>query len=494
MGEVINVEDFDYYLENDEFIKSRLNLACNDFSDLLSNVSTLEYNTSIIGDKLSGYGIENLQNLVDTATELKEYTDIAVTYLGEQALKIFGALPKFEAEIIRLNRDGSYDMGMFDPNIDLEEQSAEWIAEGLKELKDKNAIFGGIGFIINYAFNGSHNKSLEDYLCSGYDGVSNYMLSKIQSWLESTGLKDVSQFWVNASIGSVAVAIGVTLRDLLSDEGDWTNLDTERLLFDIASAVGNTMTATAVTAGFSSILGETLGAAAGPIGVVVGAIAGYFVGYGIDCLAAEITGDVAIDKFVVIENQDGTEEVKAWSEELVDELNNNQIKYGVYEVPRNGNGENGTFDVLLERAEKEHDKSNDVYTLPDGSVWSYRNYKEALYSILSNDGLETALTRNGTYNRQMSAEYGCSYEQLFNSRFNSLLSKEYNSRDEFMKDYYELFYRNPYQNYNAELSEGVYEDGGSAKFLSSVFKYNVLEQYEFDPWEYYLYRTTGSII
>ena len=493
MGEVIHVEDFDYFLEDEEFVKSRLNLACNDFSDLLSNVSTLEYNTSIIGDKLGGYGISDLQNLVDTATELKAYTDEAVTYLGEQALIIFGALPKIEAEIIKLNNDPNYDIGMFDPTIDLESESAGWLAEGLKELKDKNAIFGGIGFIINYAFNGSHNSSVEDYVCSGYDGISGSMVGKIQLIISETGLGEVSQFWVNASIGSVAVAVGVTLRDLLSDEGDWTGLDTERLLFDIASAVGNTLTATVVSTGFSAIAGELLGAAAGPIGVVIGAVAGYFVGYGIDYLGAVITGDTPIDKFVVIENEDGTEEAKAWSPELVDELSRKRIKYGVYEVPGNGNGENGTWDVLLERAEKDMENLNDTYTLPDGSVWSYKNYKEALYKTLENGDLEDALVKNGTYNRQMSAEYGCSYEYLFNSRFESLLDKEYGSREEFMQDYNRLFYIYPYQNYNAELSEGVYEDGNSEKFLSSVFKFKVLEQYEFDPWEYYLFRTTGSI-
>lgn len=154
--------------------------------------------------------------------------------------------------------------------------------------------------------------------------------------------------------GTCAVAlfealIGAQIR-ASNDEGDYTELDEERNLLRGAGAVLS-FASWAVISELCVAAGMSTGGAG-----VVAALASIPVGMIIDSVIDGITGDKIVDRFSV-------------------DKNGNIIEGDYYSIPANGNGENGTYDVILSRFKNNYEQNrtgnyDDVYL----DWYSYGNY------------------------------------------------------------------------------------------------------------------------
>ncbi len=421
-----------------EDIKVRLNALCSDFNDILSNVSTLEYDATLLA------GIEEASSI--DVSSLKTQVDSISKYLSSGVLYLFGVMPKFEEVVKKINLGEPYDKGMFESTIEWTD-FADWGMDTLDEIFKDNKTWGAIGFLLNYAINDPAEQTVDNIFSDdNSERAADMIWGIIKGHIKKSGLANsATPLWINAPVGGIVASFGVALIDLINDEGAWTGLDTDRLLWDMASAFGNTVTSTLVAAGVSALctkIGGTIGSAAGPIGAFIGAVAGWGVGLLIDWLGAEAVGDTQLDKYIVVWHEDGTSEVYTWTERLEEVYKNGTDTYRVYEVPKNGNGKNGTFDVMVERF-----SGYKKYQTPDGQSYTEKNYKDMMYTSFRNNNNAYGIswdefTRMFNFPHRWDTE---SYPEAMNKIMNEMLEegKEEFDWNEFYDKYYQWWYGHP---------------------------------------------------
>lgn len=228
--------------------------------------------------------------------------------------------------------------------------------------------------------------------------------------------------------GAGAAAVFIAFKDIYFDEGNFTVLDAQRTVLDSlegAVLVGEwSIITNAVSAGM--LFGE-LGCLGGPIGAVVAGIAGVITSIALDTVFSWITGDNVV---YTATTEDGRE----------------------IPIYANGNGRNGTYDVLLEKS--------DIY----GREYSNTNYKQMIYE---NPEIE-ADAWNSQRHWYQASKTTDGVQQLYDMLANC------NSADEAKVVYENIMYG--YQG-DPVLSNTCVSLNGAG----------------FDPEEYYNYATTGSI-
>ncbi len=496
MNTDINIESLESFRESNLEIKVNLNSICSEMNDMLSYAATMEYNVGLVEGLLSGCGV-SLGDISVAVSNFKSLTNDISTELAQLAYKIMGSLPIFESKIEDYSKGtGEYDMGVFD-GIDLELNDGLGVVSSVIDEIENNQIFSGIGFLLNCAsFILDPQGSAEDY---AGEKATNGLWAFIRGhYSKSIASGAAVPTWFNAGVGAI-VAIGFTSLDAwLGDEGNWTEKDTERLLWDIASTGTSVAASTLVAAGTAALLskaGGTIGAAAGPIGAGIGALVGLGVGWLIDTLGANSVGDDVIDRYIVIKNADGTEQIIEYSDDLSEEILSRGV---IYEVPANGNGQNGTYDVMVSRfSNYSESKTNSSYGdggpgVINSSVLRSRGiYPNEYYDMLYSDNFEyfdyatrivsyddTSLTDAYTDNGLPNAQETIDRMENVYSEFTSSILENCNSPEE-VRSYVEKYDDNLWDTdpEKATLFKRLYED---------------MRFYGWDPVMYYQRHTDPS--
>lgn len=236
-----------------------------------------------------------------------------------------------------------------------------WITTScLEKLSDKIPLLGTF-YILSKAYTYG-----DDVFNEGGDFfVGDNMTSFIQNIFEKTGSKyaskitekEYSQLFVSATklgSGTALVAlyellIGSQIR-MANDEGDYTYEDSLRNNLQGVESVVTFAEWAAITE-----LCAAAGISSGPAGVIAALVAIPSVMI-FDSIIDEITGDKIVSSYSLDEN-------------------GNVISGDDYNVPANGNGEKGTYDVILSRIKNSNEQNrtrnyDDVYL----DWYSYGNY------------------------------------------------------------------------------------------------------------------------
>ena len=377
---IVSVPSQEAFVEANEDIKFKVNALCSDVNDILSNISSLAYDLTLLDSSLIG-GIGDFPNLGDGSDLQKEIDSIA-EYVSERVLYIFALLPKFEAVIKEIDEKGQVDIELFNIKVDWKD-FAKWGTKALGELSEKSHAFGAIGFLLNYVMNIDSSQDLlgqagDDIFSDGNAAmIASFIWQQIRGVVKSSKIAGASTpMWINAPVGGIVAAIGVGLVEIINHEGVWEDLDTQRVIAAMTSAFGNAITSTVVASYAAGKLGATLGAYAGPVGAVLGAIAGFGVGLFIDWASAYLIGDDSVDKYIVVYDEDGNARVVEWSKDEEERLKAEGLAYNIYEVPRNGLGDNGSYDVIVDRFKN---SANDRFRIGN-DVFSESNFADLMYT------------------------------------------------------------------------------------------------------------------
>lgn len=305
MDDYLNVE-WEEYLSDNEEIRKWLDRMAVDLADVSANISSLPNLTTLINDELSTLQCypctlisdktEFANNMQNTYFEFTELLTNALVYL------------KYcEVYIDKINKGESTEMLSFQDfmnKLESGEASDEFMTM-YEDIVNSMQKYEGVSFAMQVA----------NYSSTNYKNVG-CILSPIGKALKAYGTSIVKADsvlqWSNVTT-SAAFAIGVSVAaSLITEHGEWTDLDWERL--------GLNTSFSALTSAGWSVLAGSIG---GPAGIAIATVVAIPVKLGLNALTDEITGDKIVDKF-----REGGH---------------------TYEIPKNGSGKNGTYDVILEK-------------------------------------------------------------------------------------------------------------------------------------------------
>ena len=338
----IDIPSYEALLDVDNEVKLQLNRCCNDVGDLRAIIKTIEESARIVKETI-GTNID--------VSFLNDTLDSIIDLLGQKCLRVFGALPQFEDAVLAIDTGGEYDIGVFE-GIDLNwNDFASWGNDFI------STVFSGeweaAGLIVNLCLNFATGKPNEEEvnIVNNTASVSSYIWDRVAEVIAGKyGLSNFKTALLNGSVGSI-ISLGLTaIVERLTDEGDFTDKDFQRMLWKSTSAFASTFVSTvALSMIAGAVEGGKIGSAGGAITAVAGILAGAVVGWGIDTIGAYRVGDNEIDSFIVVLDANGNEIILENTPEIVAELERRKIENIKYSVPQNGNGKYGTWDVIYER-------------------------------------------------------------------------------------------------------------------------------------------------
>ncbi len=433
----INIDDVARYFSDNEEIIVKVDRGSCDVNDILSNIYSTNSIIPEINASLSGLQKVSEKPLLEDTGEnsfsgLGDAIDNLFNYYKKEATTLLAAIKYYETKL------EEYDGGTIPSFNQFVDNATD---EELNDLMSKVASIDKEGINFLSAF-----KTKNDVLYDPEDPMLNNMIETSPLGLTSLGLHKLMKSiyglsaietsskaiqniaWTNMTVGS-AVILGLATYgyDYLTDEGEFTDLDELRRKLRAGSA--------AAKSAIWGIVYKT--AASGPIAFAASVAAGFLF----DKISDLIVGDNIIDKFT-------------------DEEGN------VYEIPSNGNGKEGTYDVMLERME------NKRFTI-NGEDYSETNYKKILYDDFAE---MERMSGNSDYTG-INAMY--TNPDMMIEEFKKVLSIVETAQNP--EDAKQLFY--------STIHDSSYSWGHN---MEEILLY-LQDEYDFKIEEYYTYKTEGSI-
>ena len=350
---VIDIDDWRSFVDNNEEIEEALNVCCSNVADMIANAtavasSILAVNSAFL--ELESVSVETIPEADDLVTKVNEIND----YIKDKALIIVAGINYAELAV-----------KAFNSGIAIDDETSQLLSKILQRVADSNVYwlvskllsktpFKGIGFCLAYG-----TDAIQE---GGTFVVGDAAVELFQAGMQNFFKIDTPPLWANAAVGSVVVALFTAGCDYFGDKGEMTQLDWERLGLDAAFAGLSYAEWVAIA-----------GSIGGPAGVVVAGLVAIPTSMLFNAIKDAVTGDNIIHTFEI----DGV----------------------TYEVPANGNGEDGTFDVLVER----YGSVNKDYYMGD-RLCSASEYKETLYKDLPDFIYKNTGERVGDFGEYYSAD------------------------------------------------------------------------------------------
>ncbi len=381
--------------------------------------------------------LSSMKNFSNDVLECSVYVLSGIQQFREKILPYVYANPIDEFGRARLT-EADLENGFLD-YFGLSSESLIAYAGGILQEALSNTKASGLGLLIGYG-----TDALDG--ADGIVGNGAAYLAKKGYELIKPGLPPIE--WVNTLVGTGAVIAWTAYKDWAEDKGEWTGLDTTRTIVDCAKA--------GTIFWVSSAVGGAIG---GPLGAAAAVMVAVPLDYMFNAARDIIVGDNIIDTiyYSVVTDKNGN---------IIDYIIHdepNPDSY-VYEVPRNGNGKDGTFDVIRESYRDTYNET--IYSSKYGVI-SIGDYKDMMYA----DWTDPVLAYGNRYDG-----IDEDAEAAFNSLLEEFTSQEITSKEE-ADEWFEqrLSFGNEYYGSDAWVA---YEE--------------LMQQSLFDVWEYYKYKTTGS--
>ena len=394
--EMININNWQAFVDDNDEIMRELNNSCSSIDEIVVYLTSIELMYPVINSKLSGLknvsigvdvaeGLADLQSQVDnllTSMQVKIVRIVTAIYYAQNLIKSFDTGEPISDDINELYNMIAQDV--VDSNI-------FWLVNEFLKETPYSAIGGLVAYGTDATFEG------------GNFVVGDGAVSLFRATIGEHILLGTEEYFVNASVGASMVVLFTAMNEYYGDQGDFTSLDADR------------MAAQCLINGVSYAQWTLI---AGLIGGVPGVLAASLIGIPTSYIYSNIkdifVGDNIIDQFSVTDE-------------------NGILQY--YEVPANGNGENGTYDALLELY-----LDDDYYI--NGERVSKNSYYEILYDDWENflrlqgqDNLfdqDTINTYNNTLNMISNAADWQEVEDYLDSSYNRMT---YNTLTDVMSNY-----------------------------------------------------------
>lgn len=337
--EGMNVESWQTFLDNNQEIESALDRCCSNVADLIANANAVTTVVATVNEAFGNLKKVTISQVNDGQDFLNRVNELS-NYFQESSVKIIATLKYAELTIKSIDSGEPIDEKAENAFWKLIHGGANWnvtwfIYEALKSSALLSS-FSGLGFVLAY---GADMK---------YDGstfvIGDGVTALFGDSISQAATAKIPVYWINAGVGAVVVAGVSAVHDVVTDKGDWTTLDTKRLIGN-ATQVGLTY------AEWTTIVGSVTAATGGTAlpGVILAGIVAVPTTWLLSEAKGYFTGDRIIDEFT----KDGVE----------------------YEVPYNGSGENGTYDAILSNYKDVYKE----YTI-GGVKYTENQYKDMLYN------------------------------------------------------------------------------------------------------------------
>ncbi len=331
--EPIAIDDWESFLQSHEEVENVLNACAEHIANMVANINTVKSMAEGVNNSLSGLIHTSSIPRIDSGLRLEIITNKFVDYFTSRSFKIITCMTYME-NVLKAYNEGR--------EIDPEEKSTfEKIINGamdagffwiLSEALANCPNLKALSFLGAYTRDACHdgaNFVFGDLAKNGSEQVMKWFNTDIHP------LEKANPWgWINTTIGSVVVVGWAYFREKMNDKGEITELDKKRWGW------------TAAFAGLSyaewvTISGAIGNAIAGPLGGAVGAAVASLV-----AIPTSILFNKIVDRIV--------------GDDIIDTFDFNGVPI---EVPRNGNGKNGTFDVITENYNDLAERSNMYYDI-----------------------------------------------------------------------------------------------------------------------------------
>lgn len=408
----------DSFEGNCEVALTTLNQCITDYVEYIASCATISELVIEANDNISGVTHVScskvdedssiLNNVHEIADKIEAKTQELVVYLASvkeyKHIMDTGGDQSALDKVLAMMRSNNIISFMADNN-------GFWIVESLLKVSGVAGL-SFIGSLMSYGTDATNEGG-----SFVVDGVVQNVFNKSMIW------------------GAGAAAVFIAFKDIYFDEGNFTARDGARMGLDTLEGfalVGEwSLITNAVATG--ATFGE-LGCLGGPVGVVVASVAGVVTSLLLDTVFSSLVGDNVVYTAIA---EDGTE----------------------IPIYANGNGKNGTYDVLIERVNK---YSKETFNYNDRE-YSYTNYKTMIY-----DNPEIAVD---VCNQDRNFFSASADESSINSLYEKIASCS--SAEEAQR-----------------LFDSYAYDSGDPLLTNTCRALNVKG---FDPTEYYIYANTGSI-
>ena len=323
----IHIEDWQDFLDDNEIINKSIDDMSACINNIYSNCTALPTLAESIYSNLSSLKTVNVIRKIRLTTGRSVTMDTCAKRIeqdmAEKGVKVVAGL-SYAEKVVEANciipDEKSFEQfkkimtGVVDSNI-------LWYLSAIDKLPAAAFLFGTASKLayVSDAFNGG------DFIVG--DGTMK-LFEPLLDQIAAPGSTTLS--WLNVGTGALAVTIfetGKALYNIATDEGDLTEKDKIRIAYG---------------AGISAITFVEWTAIAefipGGFGVVAATTATMISKKILNSIVDEITGDKIIDEFYS-QNEKGD-----WVQ---------------YKVPKNGSGKDGTAKIIIKRANKEQESSED---------------------------------------------------------------------------------------------------------------------------------------
>ncbi len=329
----LEIEDFKKFVANHKEIERMLDRSAYDLSDIVVDASLYSEKQDDINDKLGSLKKVTVSSKLSGGKDLSDKLSNLVDNYNASAANLIFVLEVSEKKIMAYNNGEDVDesvMNMFNQVMKgAADTNVFWI---VNELTSRNEALASLGFLMAYGTDSNYedaNFVVGDTTKAVAEGLWPVLLEESKK-----------RPFKHAAVGAGAVMILTGAQDVALDEGEMAVLDYARTGFDVVGAGANYANWVLV----SSAVG-------GVPGILLASASTMAVAPMIDQFRDKAVGDNIIHTFTY--DEDGKE----------------------YEVPKNGNGKDGTHDVLFERYAE---ANNDSHTLNKQTYTDY-NYKSLLY-------------------------------------------------------------------------------------------------------------------
>jgi hypothetical protein len=423
------------FVNDNEEIMRGLDRCASDCNDIIANVATIYNNMDAFSNN------EYLPALGDDLSGALETLNTCTLNLGhffeEKVYKIIELIYTTEHELEAYSSDGSVEGSDILGTV-------LTIASGIGFALGNTNKFKALGFFLGYgtdALNGFEScigDGASKLVWTGWNLVKDMFLGKSDPIAAASR---ATPYWINCSVGTVAVGLVTYFVERLTDEGEFTTYENWKAWYDAAGA-GLGYCAWAAIAG--SVGGPGGALLATWISMTFGAV--WNIG------KAVLFGEEIIYRF--------------------------ELDGETYEVPGRGKEYKIGYDVFLDRYNKSH--TSREYEL-NGENVTESVYKDEMYYFLTNRRTTSGESFSSAYTDFTKLHL---YDgQVSERQMNYLLgwiNDNMDRIDEYCGDNVEVFY-------------GYFDDLISGDLQAREVYYGLLVSLdEFNPWELYHYIQTGE--
>ena len=385
----IDIDSWKKFVANNESIEKSLDVCCSNIADMIANVTTVNATVSEVNAALGKLKTVPPPS-VPSAEELQSEINEIDNYMKEKAILIVAGCSYAEAAIEAYSKGTDVDQetkdlfakimsGVFDTGL-------YWIISSVLE----NRGFKAASFILGYGTDAAHDGG--DFVV----GDAAAKLFKIHA--AKIDIKPGDLIWKNAAVGAAVVWFFTLAKDRITDKGEWTDDDIKRAGLD-ALFSGLSYAEWSIIVGLLSPPGAVAVSA-----VAVAAIFAIPTAAIFKTIKDRATHDNIIHTF----ERDGNP----------------------YEIPDNGSGKDGTFDVWIDifgSNGKEYHIGN--------RLCSEHEYKDKMYGDLENFIYEDTGKKFGEMN-----EFG--YGKIFQKALD--IMSECDTYEEGIDAFYAYYSENSY--------------------------------------------------